>query len=372
MECIAAKPPSQTTRVLFVIGGFGLGNSTRCGGLIESLARRGVEIDVATSNNGLWYFQGSGNVRNLFSIHSFSYGSRDGQLSFLASVCLIPIAFIRLILNAGTLLRLQRQSHYQWIAVDSEYSAFLIRWLLRTPLVAINNVFFTFASSGSTPAPLKKGLFFHYLLEKLDHFLQSTLSDFKLSPCFFKNELPANSGISFFSSLVRSPLLPFFSKTSSLRHALVICSGSGLGITHQIIKKLSECDQIKTLSVVGAEGLSTHKISYFGRQKNLEPFFLTADFIVSNAGFSTISEAIALGKKILTFPIPRHYEQHINADYIERNGLGIRSEPNSINKDLTRLQQLIDSNSSDKISSMSDNNCEDLAAATQFLINIGK
>ncbi|MEQ1878322.1 MAG: hypothetical protein ABL958_16890, partial [Bdellovibrionia bacterium] len=46
-----------------------------------------------------------------------------------------------LILNALTILRAQRKNKYTFIATDSEYSVFLIRWLLACPLVAINNVF---------------------------------------------------------------------------------------------------------------------------------------------------------------------------------------------------------------------------------------
>ena len=47
----------MSARILFLVNGLGLGNSTRCHAIIERLIEKGAEVAVATSGNGLWYFR---------------------------------------------------------------------------------------------------------------------------------------------------------------------------------------------------------------------------------------------------------------------------------------------------------------------------
>ena len=39
-------------KILFIVNGLGLGNSTRCESIIESLIFKGKTIDIITSGNG--------------------------------------------------------------------------------------------------------------------------------------------------------------------------------------------------------------------------------------------------------------------------------------------------------------------------------
>ena len=48
--------------------------------------------------------------------------------------------------------------------------------------------------------------------------------------------------------------------------------------------------------------------------------------VISSAGFSLISECLYLKKKMLLLPIPGQYEQIINAQYVEKFGLGISAD----------------------------------------------
>jgi uncharacterized protein (TIGR00661 family) len=42
--------------------------------------------------------------------------------------------------------------------------------------------------------------------------------------------------------------------------------------------------------------------------------------VITNAGFSTLSEAVFFGKKIWAIPIKSHFEQKFNAKTLKRNG----------------------------------------------------
>jgi uncharacterized protein (TIGR00661 family) len=52
----------------------------------------------------------------------------------------------------------------------------------------------------------------------------------------------------------------------------------------------------------------------------------SARAVITNGGFTTISEAIYLGKPILSVPIRRQTEQELNAAYVDRLGFGARAD----------------------------------------------
>jgi uncharacterized protein (TIGR00661 family) len=45
--------------------------------------------------------------------------------------------------------------------------------------------------------------------------------------------------------------------------------------------------------------------------------------IITNGGFTLISEALYLGKPILSLPFEKHYEQCLNGHYLAKEGLGM-------------------------------------------------
>ena len=75
----------MTKRILFLVNGLGLGNSTRCHAVIERLINRGAEVAIATSGNGLWYFKNHLNFPNVFEVEELHYGKKDGRLSIMAT-----------------------------------------------------------------------------------------------------------------------------------------------------------------------------------------------------------------------------------------------------------------------------------------------
>jgi UDP:flavonoid glycosyltransferase YjiC (YdhE family) len=68
-------------RILFLVNGLGLGNSTRCHAVMQRLVERGAEIQIVTSGNGLWYFRSVPNIAELHEVESLYYGVKDGRIS---------------------------------------------------------------------------------------------------------------------------------------------------------------------------------------------------------------------------------------------------------------------------------------------------
>src|SRR3989442_14183846 len=69
------------TRILFLVNGLGLGNSTRCHAVIQRLLDYGAEIHVVTSGNGVWYFQSFPGIARLHEVGSLYYRVKDGRIS---------------------------------------------------------------------------------------------------------------------------------------------------------------------------------------------------------------------------------------------------------------------------------------------------
>jgi uncharacterized protein (TIGR00661 family) len=52
----------------------------------------------------------------------------------------------------------------------------------------------------------------------------------------------------------------------------------------------------------------------------------SARAVIANGGFTTLSEALYLGKPVLSIPIAHQWEQVLNAAWLERLGLGMRAQ----------------------------------------------
>src|SRR5215475_4311444 len=125
-------------RVLFLINGLGLGNSTRCHAVIQRLLDSGVEIAVITSGNGLWFFRSVPGINELHEVESLYYGVKNERISILRTVAAIG-DFAAIVQRNSSKVRSVLTSWRPDIAVvDSVYT---FRPLKRSgiPLVALNN-----------------------------------------------------------------------------------------------------------------------------------------------------------------------------------------------------------------------------------------
>ena len=73
-------------KILFIVNGLGLGNSTRCHAIMEYLYKIGYRIDVVTSQNGLWYFADKKEVSEIFEISPINYSSKNGKISIFKTI----------------------------------------------------------------------------------------------------------------------------------------------------------------------------------------------------------------------------------------------------------------------------------------------
>ncbi|MBT4002254.1 MAG: hypothetical protein HOF10_02945, partial [Chloroflexi bacterium] len=123
------------TRIHFIVNGLGLGNSTRCHSVIQSLHERKAKISIATSGNGLWYFEGKSEIDGLTELKSLHYGSSKGKISIGRTILSIPSILSVLKSNTRKLLQVLEEERPDVVVTDSEYTFRPIR-RLGIPIVA--------------------------------------------------------------------------------------------------------------------------------------------------------------------------------------------------------------------------------------------
>jgi len=324
-------------KILFIINGLGMGNSTRCDSIIQKIQSRKLEVDIITSGNGIEYFKKRNYINEKYNFKSFNYAkAKDGKISVLSSFLTIPFYFILLLKNVLLLNKILKENAYNAIVIDSDYSLLFLKWKITIPVFALNNasvIVDECSARNYIPQSIKSQL----IIEKLDNFFHKKIPDYVICPSMKKNKnTPKNIN---FSPFVREKLeqnRKAKNVTKKIKNCLIMLSGSSFGSSTEFIEKLNISRNIK-INVVGREGVSNKNIKYYGKMMQNEELPLTADIMIINAGFSAVSEAFFLGVPTIVLPVENHAEQYINAKIFEEKGLGYVSDVTNINLKLSLL-----------------------------------
>lgn len=322
-------------RLLYIVNGLGMGNSTRCHSVIQHHDPLVYEIDVLTSGNGVRYFQHVDQIRKLDEFEDLTYAKDgDGNLSVLGSVLGLPAMVMRYARNVIRLRRKLRDGAYSAIVVDSDYSAAFVKRLAGIPIIALNNADIVVAECARRH-PLPRGISLQYWVERLDNLFHRKVPHHVISPT-----LKPGSGsgkIIHVPPMVRAQLEPR-EKSSQIRHVLIMLSGSDFGMNTDFLDDLSLPEGI-LVDVVGRDGKSDDRITYHGKVFDNTELLNRADIMVINAGFSAVSEAVVLGCPVVVIPVANHAEQYINAELIGELGLGVTADSGTV---LAQLSSVID------------------------------
>lgn len=311
-------------RLLFLISGLGLGNSTRCDALIQELLAKGYHIDIFTSANGHHYFLSRNTVPpdQLYSAQTLFYGkNKQGHLSLTSTVgSLIPLGKI-LLENTRSLKNIIQQTHYRAIVMDSDYTVCWIKKSAQMPIIAINNSDIVVAECKRRTLP--HSILAQYMIEKLDYRFHRHIPDLVISPSI--EAQPDHGKFRHFPPIVRQSFMQSCTPPEEVNRILVMLSGSQFSLNLDFLRRFALRPNIQ-IDVVGRDGETHSQIRFHGRQYNNENLVRSADVMVINGGFSAVSEAVVLQKPAVVIPIPNHAEQYINAELVQKNGLGVATD----------------------------------------------
>jgi UDP:flavonoid glycosyltransferase YjiC (YdhE family) len=321
-------------RLLFLVGGYGLGNSTRCDAVIGRLVELGYEVDAVTSANSADYFRASKNVRRRFVEEPLGYGKSGGRLSLGRTILQIPATIGRILKNSLALRRLLNSRRYRAVVVDSSYS---ILGAMGTDVVriAINNSRTTvrrFAALKNAPAGLKG----HFLIERLDFLFHRLFYDFVLS-IELDGVGDENSQFISIPPIARERAVRAPSESAIPRAVLVLLGGSEMSSAPETIPDGAWPPQIRTIRARSYAAPRDPRVALYTEAENTLDLIEQSDLLVIQGGLSSISEAVVYKRPALVLPLESHAEQYVNAMILEEKGLGLVADRENFFEKLGRL-----------------------------------
>lgn len=333
---------NKDKKILFIVNGLGLGNSTRCDSIIQILTKNGYDIDVLTSGNGLLYFRHCHYISNIYELRSLYYGSKDGKLSVKKTFLALPDFFKIFVSNIQHVKKLLTENEYRTVVIDSDYTLLWLKRSIRIPIIALNNADIVIQECKKLPV-LPKTIRMQYLIEKCDHWFHRKVPHVVLSPSLFPQE-DIGGLVKHFAPFIREGF-QVRQPSHELRRILVMLSGSTFGSSTNFLDHLTLQQEIK-IDVIGRTGVSRGSITYHGKTFSNKDLINQTDMMIVNGGFSAVSEAVVLRKPVIVIPVENHAEQFINASVVERVGLGLMATYENIvakiNDMITRFPQFVE------------------------------
>lgn len=322
----------NNNKILFLINGLGLGNSTRCEAIIRELILKGYSISVATSGNGFKYFKKSDLSLTITRLYQHEYGkSQDGNLSILKTILNIPLMAIAFLKNLKILFPLVRDKNLSAIFFDSEYSILPLKPFCRTFIIGINNANIVIRYL-SQNRPISRNLYPQYIVENLDRLYYAVTADHIICPTLSSDTI-LKEKITYCPPLIRKTLSRN-KPTPLIKNGLVMLSGSSFKTDLNFLKH-TDLRHINW-EIIGQTQI-VNGIDSPGKVYRNENKINNADIMIINAGFSAVSEAAVLGIPSLVLPVKNHAEQFVNAKIYNELQLGIEGTPNKEKECLDKL-----------------------------------
>jgi hypothetical protein len=297
---------------VFCLAGLGLGNATRAQAIIEELAEHEPKLDIMIFTWGKSYTHFSNLNLNIQLVELVPYIDPSKESIYSGSLfAKIPRFFFIYLKNSFRIFKVLAKRKLAVAILDSDFHIFPFVFL-RVPIISISQAPFVVSVWRGLKKPdWKFTLWFRFiLLEWLESIVVSVYSTVVLVPSL-ERFLSPNTYIRSIELLVRRKFLYNDQIQKHSNEVGLIRSGSGL----------YAADLEKFRVDFGWKDLT--ELSWSLEQPSI---LAHTEIIATQAGLSSISECIALKKKMLVFPIPFHPEQFVNSAVLMRLGLAIECD----------------------------------------------
>jgi uncharacterized protein (TIGR00661 family) len=145
---------------------------------------------------------------------------------------------------------------------------------------------------------------------------------------FFQPAKPFGPAYHYFGPILREEIAAL--RPSENNHVLVYQTSSSFARLPGLLRQLPFQFKIYAFDREGRDGNCT----FLPRN---HPDFLSdlasSSWVLTNGGYTLISESLFLGKPVLSVPVSGQFEQWINAFHLEKLGLGANCEPRALTQD---------------------------------------
>jgi uncharacterized protein (TIGR00661 family) len=166
--------------------------------------------------------------------------------------------------------------------------------------------------SDATPRPEKKSIIGEMILK---HYAPS----------------PKNIGLHFesYDSFIHPPIIKdaiINAEPNNLKHITVYLPSFQKDCLKKAFNKIADIQFHWFLNDIALKYIEGNITYYPVNQKQFNESLINCEGIITGGGFETPSEALYLGKKVLSIPIRKHYEQECNAAALKKMGVPVAYE----------------------------------------------
>lgn len=304
-------------RILYGVPSEGMGHATRSKVVIEHLLGAGHDVRVATSDRAHTFLEQSFPGRT-FKIDGFHLQYDHGTVSKWGSFkLLLKSAPESLVHNLGEFRKVHRDFDPEVVVSDFESFTYYFAKFHRIPLVSVDNMQVINRCRMDVTIPSEERESYH--LAKAIIKAKVPFCDRYLVSAFFQAQ-PRKERTEIIAPILREKILA--ATESREDHILVYQTSS------------SQDDLVPGLQSVRGEKFKVYGFNREEDHGNVQLRKFSEDgfiqdlagskAVITNGGYSLISEAVYLHKPVLSFPLGGQFEQFLNGAQVERMGYGRR------------------------------------------------
>jgi uncharacterized protein (TIGR00661 family) len=326
-------------KILYGLPSEGMGHATRSRVIIAHLLEK-HDVRIVTSDRAYNFMQMHFPGR-VYKIQGFHLAYRNGSVSLGKSFAqILKKTPGDLLENFQKYLHIQKEFKAGLVVSDFESFAFFYAKYFKLPIISIDNMHVIDRCRFDIPIPKS---------EKDSYLIAKNIIKAKVPHCndylvtsFFDAEI-RKENTKIIPPILRSEILGAGRKR--LNHILVYQTSTS---QRDIVPILNEMER-ETFYVYGFNVGATYGnvvMKPFSEAEFIKDL-VEAKAVITNGGFTLISEAVYLNKPLCSMPINNQFEQYVNAAYIEKCGYGRRCSgftPDAIKSflyDLDKFQNTI-------------------------------
>lgn len=328
-------------RILYGVPSEGMGHATRSKVVIQHLLDSGHDVRIATSDRAFTLLESAfpGRGFRIEGLHlKYEQGSVDKSASFAHLMANAPEG---LVTNVQQYIRLSQEVLPDVVISDFESFTYYFAKLHQLPLISIDNM----------QVINRCHLGFEVPEEELD--------SYHLAKAIIKAKVPYCQRYlvtSFFEAAARKP--DTFIVPPILRDVVIETQAQNLPTLPFIL--VYQTASAQSDLILQLQSVNDHQFVVYGLNRDevsgnvtLRSFseagfvreLAQCQAVITNGGFSLISEAVYLRRPICSFPLNGQFEQYVNGAQVEQLGYGRRFSRFSADSvkaflyDLTRFEQ---------------------------------
>ncbi|MFH1399147.1 MAG: MJ1255/VC2487 family glycosyltransferase [Candidatus Woesearchaeota archaeon] len=318
--------------IFYGVGGEGMGHATRSEAVIQHLLSKRHKVVIFSYERAFDYlsevFKDSVQVVRITGIN-FVYEKNEFKIgkTIIRESKKIPPLILE---NFSIFLDYALKFKPSLIITDLEMTANYAAKLLGIPLICIDNI--NFMAKCQIDKQLENSI-----VLRLGSFLLNFQGEYNFILTVF--DVPLKEKYRKNCSLVGPVIRSCFSRAGDKDYVMVYQTSKSNRKLFSVLKRSKERFVVYGFNKEGKSGnITFKKPSRDGFARDL----MECKALITNGGFTLISEAAVAGKPIYSIPVKNQVEQVINGYYVEKSGFGVCSEEinnNDLDKFLGNLEK---------------------------------